>query len=122
MQDDPINRSIISRIFDLITDNMFFQEGYPRHQEFSGKTRSAVKSKYSDDARENSLSKKLNNEDWSCQRVEYDVEISSSATIKWCSSIALHLLQLSLNINETRTKSLNLRKINSENEINDIFE
>ena len=44
-------------------------------------------------------------------------EISSSATIKWCCSIALHLLQLSLNVgNETRRNdtALNLKKLKSD--------
>ena len=47
----------------------------------------------------------------------YDVEISSSATIKWCCSIALHLLQLSLNVgNETRRndRTLDLKKLKSD--------
>ena len=48
----------------------------------------------------------------------YDVEISSSATIKWCCSIALHLLQLSLNVgNKTRRNdsTLDLKKLKSDN-------
>ena len=45
------------------------------------------------------------------------VEISSSATIKWCCSIALHLLQLSLNVgNRTRRNdsTLDLMKLKSD--------
>ena len=45
---------------------------------------------------------------------ESDFEISSSATIKWCCSIALHLLQLSLNINEKRPRAFKLQEIKSD--------
>ena len=47
----------------------------------------------------------------------HDIEISSSATIKWCCSIALHLLQLSLNVgNKTRRNdsTLDLKKLKSD--------
>ena len=47
-----------------------------------------------------------------------DMEISSSATIRWCCSIALHLLQLSLNVDsETRKNqdfSKDLEKLKSD--------
>ena len=39
-----------------------------------------------------------------------DLEISSSATIKWCCSIALHLLQLSLNVDSKTRRNEDISK------------
>ena len=93
---------------------MLFQESYPRCQDLPGETRIAAESDLSDETSQESIHSISYNDPEACQEVENDFEISSFATIKWCSSIALHLLQLSLNINEKRKTPLNLRKIQSE--------
>ena len=114
MKDDPINRSIISRLFDLITDEMFFRDTRPNDNE--KQTDGAMMMPVDTDSNQvrGILS---NNGDIKEEEDNQCFEISSSATIKWCCSIALHLLQLSLNVgNETRRNdtALNLKKLKSD--------
>ena len=114
MKDDPVNRCIISRLFDLITDEVFFQTTSPNdkkavEEETTGAVKS-VKTRVCGIGIDNTGANEKEGDN-------YDVEISSSATIKWCCSIALHLLQLSLNVgNRTRRNdsTLDLKQLKSD--------
>ena len=115
MKDDPINRSIISRLFDLITDEMFFRATRPNDNE--KQTDGAMMMPVDTDS--NQVRGILSHNAGHNKEEEDNqgFEISSSATIKWCCSIALHLLQLSLNVsNETKRNdtALNLKKLKSD--------
>ena len=113
VQDDPTNRCIISRLFDLITDDIFFQESNPFNQDLPRGTHT-VTSTLSNDRNKEAVGTLEYSEQEAYQEEENDFEISSSATIKWCCSIALHLLQLSLNINEKRPRAFTFQEIKSD--------
>ena len=118
MKDDPINRSIISRLFDLITDEMFFRATRPNdNEEIEKQTDGAMMIPVNTDANKVRGILSDNAGDNKEEEDNQGFEISSSATITWCCSIALHLLQLSLNVgNETRRNdtALNLKKLKSD--------
>ena len=111
MKENPINRSIISQLLDLISDDIFFEDCYPHNVNVSqgGVTKSLESSTF--DSSENTTNSVTNKRPDPSEKDDKESEIFSSRTIKWCSSIALHLLQLSLNINtnrENEISSLNL--------------
>ena len=118
MKDDPINRSIISRLFDLITDEMFFRASRPNdNEELEKHTDGAMMLPVDTDSNKVIGILIHNTGDNKEDEHNQGFEISSSATIKWCCSIALHLLQLSLNVgNETKRNdtALNLKKLKSD--------
>ena len=111
VKENPINRSIISQLFDLISDDIFFEECYPHNVNVSrGAVTKSLKSSSFDSSKKTTNSLTMEKSDTS-EKEDIELEISSSRTIKWCSSIALHLLQLSLNINtnkENEIQALNL--------------
>ena len=106
MKENPINRSIISQLFDLISDDIFLDDYYPHnaivYQE--AVTRSLESSTF--DSSENTTNSVTNKRPDPSEEDDGESEIFSSRTIKWCSSIALHLLQLSLNINTNRKNEI----------------
>ena len=119
MKDDPVNRSIISRLFDLITDEMFFQATSPNDNEVLDDETHGAKmiphytgNEIDGATGDDHVGVDQNEED------SNDEEISSSATIKWCCSIALQLLQLSLNVGndaERNDTNLDFKKLKSDN-------
>ena len=81
---------------------MFFQESSTSNHDLPEGT-NVVASHLPHGETNITVNRRRNNAPEACKEEERDFEISSSATIKWSCSIALHLLQLSLNINEKRT-------------------
>ena len=111
MKENPINRTIISQLLDLISDDIFFEGCYPHNVNVSkgAVTKSLESSTF--DSSKNTTNSVTNKRPDHSEKDDGESEIFSSRTIKWCSSIALHLLQLSLNINtnrENETPALNL--------------
>ena len=113
MQDDPTNRCIISRLFDLITDDIFFLQTHRCNQDLPIGTNKFESNILNDESTDEAGQTKQDEEGvYKGQGREFD--ISSSDTIKWCCSIALHLLQLSLNTDENRPSGFKLNEIKSD--------
>ena len=113
MQDDPTNRCIISRLFDLITDDIFFLESHLCNQDLPSGT-NKVESSILNAASTDAVGQIKEDEEGVYKEQGRDFDITSSATIQWCCSIALHLLQLSLNTDENRPSGFKLNEIKSD--------
>ena len=106
MKENPINRSIISQLFDLISDDIFLDDYYPHNANvYQEAVTRSLESSSSDSSKNISNGLTTEKPDTS-EKDDGETEIYSSRTIKWCSSIALHLLQLSLNINTNRENDI----------------
>ena len=106
MKENPINRSIISQLLDLISDDIFFEDCYPHNVNVSQGTVTKSLESCTFDSSKNTTNSVTNKRPDPSEEDDGESEIFSSRTIKWCSSIALHLLQLSLNINTNRENEI----------------
>ena len=93
VQEDPTNHCIISKLFDLITDDILLQTNCPTRtsKKVLPEATKAVVSNFPP-FKENPIQNNQPEAVAQQQEEQSDSEISSSATIKWSSSMALHLL------------------------------